>query len=147
MVLRSQAVRCLTTSRVASTIYVRIQLPIMYCCLQNIFIFQNQHSGGILDYFFCFCLFSVVSTVITQKIVALSFSTLVFLVRHSGLLDSFFYLCNIDFERIEGKQPTVCIYLLRVTIYCVITVCTSIIGHHTTGCVMSKYSVPQLPPY
>ena len=30
---------------------------------------------------------SIFSTIITQKIVALSFSTLVFLVRHSGLLD------------------------------------------------------------
>ena len=31
--------------------------------------------------------------------------------------DSFFYLCNIDLEKIEGKQPTVCDYLLRVTIF------------------------------
>ena len=50
------------------------------------------------------CFFDVITTtVITQKIVALSFSTLVFLVGHSGLLDSSFYLCNIDLERIEGK--------------------------------------------
>ena len=50
------------------------------------------------------CFFDVITTtVITQKIVALSFSTLLFLVGHSGPLDSSFYLCNIDLERIEGK--------------------------------------------
>ena len=46
---------------------------------------------------------SIVTTVITQKIVALPFSDLLFLVQHSGLLDSFVYLCNIDLEIIEGK--------------------------------------------
>ena len=50
------------------------------------------------------CFFDVITTtVITQKIVALSFSTLLFLVGHSGPLDSSFYLSNIDLERIEGK--------------------------------------------
>ena len=85
------------------------------CCVEQIleiYLYVSQSfSARILSYFLR-VLDQVEEPDVTKKVpnldqtlmlLRLSFSTLVFLVRHSGLLDSFFYLCNIDLERIEGK--------------------------------------------